>query len=154
MPSRRYTPADRPLCLDVFDSNVPRYFTDLERAEFEHFLDALPGPYLVLVDEAGAVVACGGFAIRAEAGVADLCWGMVHGRRHAEGLGRTLTELRIEEAAADPSVHTLALNTSQLTTGFYERFGFEVTKVTPDGYGPGLDRYDMSRRVDEDGMGR
>jgi len=153
MHSRRYASPDRPGCLGVFDSNVPRYFTDRERTDFELFLDALPGPYLVLVDEAGAVVACGGYAIRPEAGVADLCWGMVHGQRHGNGLGRILTELRIEEAAADPSVHTLELNTSQLTTGFYERLGFEITKVTPDAYGPGMDRCDMCRLVDQDGDG-
>ena len=154
MSSRPYTSADRSSCLALFDSNVPRYFADSERAEFEHFLDELPGPYLVLLDEGGTMLACGGYAIRAEDGVADLCWGMVDGRRHAQGLGRTLTELRISMAAADPAVGALELNTSQLTTGFYERLGFEVTKVIPDGYGPGMDRCDMSRRVDVDGGGR
>ena len=87
MRPRPYTSADRPDCLDLFDSNVPGYFVDGERAEFEHFLDELPGPYLVLVDERGAVVACGGYAIRPEDGVADLCWGMVHISRHAEVWG-------------------------------------------------------------------
>ena len=29
------------------------------------------------------------------------------------------------------------------TPRFYARFGFEPVKVTPDGFGPGIDQWDM-----------
>lgn len=49
--SRAHEPTARAACLTVFDSNVPRFFREEERPEFEAFLDALPGPYLVEIVE-------------------------------------------------------------------------------------------------------
>ena len=140
---RPYTPADLEACLAVFDTNVPRYFISKEREEFRAFLENPPGPYLVLEDEQGVIVGCGGHALGDEPGRADLCWGMVRQEKHRRGLGRRLIHARIDAAKADPAVRVIALNTSQLTTGFYERFGFRVTSTEPDGYGPGLDRCEM-----------
>lgn len=145
---RRYTPADRDACLAIFDTNVPRYFISSEREPFRAFLESLPGPYLVLTDASGAIVACGGHAANPdEPGRADLCWGMVRQDRHRRGYGRTLIHARIDAAKRDPSVRIIALNTSQHTTGFYERFGFRETAREPDGYGPGLDRCEMRLEV-------
>jgi ribosomal protein S18 acetylase RimI-like enzyme len=140
---RPYTPADLDGCLAIFETNVPRYFISKERDAFRAFLEELPGPYIVLEDEQSRIVACGGHAMSDEPGRADLCWGMVRQEKHRKGFGRTLIHARIDAAKADPAVRVIALNTSQLTTGFYERFGFRVTSTEPDGYGPGLDRCEM-----------
>src|SRR5690606_14882619 len=61
--ARSYSPADRSTCLGIFDSNVPDSFSASERADFEAFLDSLPGPYFVVEDESGRAVACGGYAV-------------------------------------------------------------------------------------------
>ena len=140
---RPYTPADRAACLAVFDGNVPAYFVSEERRAFADFLDDLPGPYLVVEDEGGAVVGCGGYAVVPETRTADLCWGMVALHRHGTGLGRLLLDARLEAIRADPRAGAVALNTSQHTRGFYERRGFVTGRVVPDGYAPGLDRCDM-----------
>jgi ubiquinone/menaquinone biosynthesis C-methylase UbiE len=73
---RNFAPADLSACLAIFDSNVPEFFVPAERAAFASFLAALPGPYLV-VQQAGEVVACGGYAVEPGTATADLCWGMV-----------------------------------------------------------------------------
>jgi ribosomal protein S18 acetylase RimI-like enzyme len=140
---RDYTPADREACLDLFDSNVPRFFVPAERAEYAAFLDALPGPYIVLVEEDGRIVGCGGHAVTPGTGVADLCWGMVEQTLHGTGLGRRLTLERLARVRADPAARAVALSTSQHTTGFYERLGFIITRVVKDGFAPGLDQCDM-----------
>lgn len=140
---RDYTTADRSACLTVFDSNVPGFFVPPEREEFAAFLDALPGQYLVVEDDAGRVLGCGGYAVRPGTATADLCWGMVRRERHGTGLGRLLLEARLERARADAPLEVVALDTSQHTLGFYERRGFRTERVTPDGYAPGLDRCDM-----------
>lgn len=127
----------------MFDSNVPGYFVPEERAGLADFLEALPGPYLVLVDADGRIVACGGYAWVPAEGRADLCWGMVRQELHRTGLGRALTEHRLRAAAADPAVRVIALNTSQHTAGFYERFGFRTVEVVRDGYAAGLHRHEM-----------
>lgn len=140
---REYTAADRGACLSVFDSNVPRFFVTDERAPFAAFLDALPGPYLVLEDEDGAVVGCGGYAVTPGTATVNLCWGMVRQEHHGTGLGKLLTVARLERIRADAAIEAVGLDTSQHTVGFYQRLGFRTERVTPDGYAPGLDRCDM-----------
>ena len=144
---RDYRPGDLPGCLAVFDSSVPRFFTAGERDEYAAFLAALPGPYLVLEEDDGRLLACGGYAFVPDEARADLCWGMVLAELHGTGLGRKLTEARLARAIADPLVRVVALNTSQLTTGFYERLGFRTIEVIPDGIAPGLDRCEMRLAV-------
>lgn len=141
---RPFEVEDRPACLDLFDSNVPRYFLPQERAEFAAFLDALPGPYVVLEDGSARVLGCGGYALADGGRRADLCWGMVHGDHHRRGLGRRLAHHRISKARSHPGVEKVVLRTSQLTTGFYRSMGFETVAVDPDGFGPGLDEHEMS----------
>lgn len=140
---RAYRHADLVACLAVFETNVPGFFREHEREEYMRFLEALPGPYLVLENDQGEIVAAGGYAVVEEEERADLCWGMVRADLQGRGLGRVLTERRISEAVADPMVKSLAINTSQHTRGFYERFGFRLLEVVPDGYAPGLDRCEM-----------
>src|SRR5262249_16430803 len=69
---RTYPPDDRTACLAIFDSNAERYFSPDDRAAFEHFLDAPPGFFGVLCDDAGTVVACGGIGVRDEGRTAVL----------------------------------------------------------------------------------
>lgn len=147
--SRPYRPADRDACLALFDSNVPRFFDMSEREGFAGYLDdtAAASSYLV-IERDGAIAGCGGHAIEPDGVSAALCWGMVAGSLHGEGLGRYLTEARLAAAQADPGITRVILNTSQHTQGFYARFGFETEKVTPDGFAPGIDRWDMVLRLD------
>jgi predicted N-acetyltransferase YhbS len=124
-------------------SNTPDFFADEELADFEGFLADIPGTYLAVLDEAGEVVACGGFDVDGE-GVAVLTWGMVRRDLHRAGIGSRLLGERLDRIAADPRARRVRLDTSQHSRPFFERFGFEVTGHTPDGYAPGLDRYDMA----------
>ena len=129
-------------CLAVFSSNVPEFFLESERGEFAAFLSDLPGPYLTL-RSSSSIVGCGGYALRKEDGVADLCWGMIDSALHGRGLGRLLTQARLDLALQDPRIRRVALSTSQKTVGFYERLGFRVESMERDGFGPGLHRCAM-----------
>lgn len=140
---RPYRSADRGGCLDVFESNIPRWFRRHERTEFADFLDDLPGPYLVIEADGGPVVACGGWARRSGSDTVDLCWDMVARSLHGEGFGRWLVEERLARIRSDRTVRAVSLCTSQHTTGFYEGFGFVTLSVVADGFAPGLDRCEM-----------
>ena len=139
---RPYAASDRDACLALFDGNTPRFFDPSERAGFAAWLEASTQPYLV-IERSGRIVACGGHALEACGTVASLCWGMVAQDVHGQGLGRALTQARLDAIRAMPQVARVTMNTSQHTQQFYARFGFEPVKVTPDGFGPGIDQWDM-----------
>ena len=139
---RPYQASDRDACLALFDGNTPRFFDPSERADFAAWLDTSTHPYLVILRD-GRIVACGGHALEAGGSVASLCWGMVAQDVHGQGLGRALTQARLDAIRTMPQVARVTMNTSQHTQGFYARFGFVGVKVTPHGIGPGLDQWDM-----------
>jgi N-acetylglutamate synthase-like GNAT family acetyltransferase len=142
--ARPYQTTDKPGCLAVFDSNVPDYFLPAEREGFAHFLDRMGCDLSYqVIERDGRIAGCGGHAVEPDGVTASLCWGMIDNALHRQGLGRLLTQARIEAARGTPGVTRLRLDTSQHTSAFYARFGFETVTVTPDGYGDGLDRCEM-----------
>lgn len=145
---RPWRPEDRALGLALFDSNAPRAFAEVEKADFLAFLDDLPGPYFVLESADGEALGCGGYAGEDKASVAALCWGMVRGDLHGRRLGERLLIERLTRIAADPVFETVDIETSQHSCGFFARYGFVETACQPDGFAPGIDRVDMTLRLD------
>lgn len=154
MDLRPYLPTDRDACLSLFDSNMPRFFAEPERAQFETFLASPDCSYFVMEHEERAV-GCGGYAIHAAEKSASLVWGMVRGDSHRMGLGRFLLLYRLREigkAGANGrdvkgDIEMVRLDTSQHAAPFYTSQGFKVAGVVADGYGPGLDRIEMVKRM-------
>ena len=144
---RAYTPEDKAACLAIFDGNAAKFFADHERAEFATFLDEDADLYFVMEHDTG-VIACGGFFVIPNTPVAILTWGMVAREQHAWGIGRLLLLTRLQRLCEDPSVAVVKLQTSQHTCGFFEKVGFKTEKITENGYGAGLDRYDMTLVLD------
>ncbi|MEE4895386.1 GNAT family N-acetyltransferase [Pseudomonas alliivorans] len=140
---RPYLPADRDVCLEIFDSNTPRFFDPSERDKFARFLLDPVGSYFVL-ERDGEVLACGGYLMLADPAMAELTWGMVAGNQHGNGLGRFLTLARLELMRPLPSVTHAYSNTSQLVQGFYSGLGFSVTRLRRDGHGKGIDSVEMT----------
>jgi hypothetical protein len=147
MRCRRYRPGDRHSCAGLFDSNIPDSFAPHEREPFLSFLDGGAGTYLVVEDHVGTVIGCGGIAQRGPA--VDLCWGIVGRRYHRRGVGRFLLRVRLAMAASIAGVTEVQMNTSHETAPFFEREGFETTKVTPDFFRVGLHKHDMRLELTE-----
>lgn len=144
---RRYQPSDRDACQRLFDSNTPASFVPHEREEFLSFVDRRVGTYLVIEDDTGAVVACGGVASRGSE--AALCWGMADSRLHQRGIGRFLLRVRLAAAVKLSGITEVAMNTSHQTAGFFAREGFETLRVTLDFFRPGLHKHDMRLLLDD-----
>lgn len=96
-----------------------------------------------MLETGDEIIACGGLQVLETTKSAFLSWGIVAQPYHGRGVGRILTEARLSLARQTAGITTVTLNTSQHTRGFYEKFGFVPVKITPDSYGPGLDRWDM-----------
>lgn len=145
---RTYGAADRRACLALFDGNVPRFFSVAERQDFMSFLDEeVAACSYQVIERSNRVIACGGYTVDMQSETACLCWGMVARELHGTGVGSVLTAVRLRAARSTPGVTQVRIDTSQHTQGFYRRFGFTADKIVPDGYGPGLDRWDMLLRL-------
>jgi hypothetical protein len=141
---RPYHSTDFDACLRIFQSNVPTYFAESERAEFVSFLGSAEGEYLV-VESGGAVVACGGSCVLNSVG--RLCWGMVELSQHRASIGSALLARRLADLfSRAPQVDEVSIDTSQRSSAFFERFGFRTQQVTADGFGQGLDCVAMTLR--------
>ena len=129
-------------CVDIIESNTPKYILHIEHLAFKNYLLKKNKTYFVLFNGFN-LVACGGYGINDSQTKADLSWGLVHRKHHSQGIGSYLLRFRIENIKKKyPSVN-IHLDTSQHTYKFFERFGFKVRKISKDGYGEGLDMYDM-----------
>jgi len=152
---RSYTPQDRDACLAVLRSNVPEHFVAADEDALGRFLDALPGPYFVVEEPDGFIVACGGITEEDDPAVASLCWGIVDATRHRAGIGSALLDHRLAMFLPEhPNVKCLRVNTTQKVQGFFERHGFRVTAIHPRAYGHDLDRVRMERRLSVATAGR
>lgn len=150
MPTLRpYVPTDKEACLIAFKSNVPVFFTECEITDFSNFLDSLPRRfaensthyYVIVVDD--QVIGAGGFGDKDNTDVLSLAWGLVHNDFHKKGYGEVLLKHRLAEFQRLYPSKSLVLDTTQHSYGFFEKYGFEVTKFTPDFYEEGMHRYDM-----------
>jgi L-amino acid N-acyltransferase YncA len=138
MEIRSYTPADLESVVAIFRSNIPKYFSDSEEPGLRNFLaDARSEEYFVAGTD-GEIVGAGGVALNEDETV-SLCWGMIRSDHLGTGLGKKLTQFRIDAAREKYGELPLVISTSQHTQGFYEKLGFRLTGHTPDGYGPGID---------------
>ena len=141
---RPYTPADLAGCLALFDSNVPTFFAQSERADYQAFLQDPQdrGEYFVL-ERGGELAACGGVFVKA-GGEAGLSWGMVRGDLHGQRLGAALVAYRLGWLREHrPGVREARIETSQHTEGYYARHGFLTVSRTPDGFAPGMDQIEI-----------
>ena len=149
---RVYGPTYKDACIEAFRSNVPDFFTNDEVGDFERFLDRVDTAqadertyfYVVIVDD--KVVGCGGFGDKDNTGEISLAWGLIHRDYHKMNYGRSLLKYRLSEIDRIYPKQPVFIDTTQFSYGFFEKYGFEVLKITPDHYAVGMHRYDMVRR--------
>lgn len=138
---RNYAADDLNAVIEIFRSNIPKYFVPAEEPGLREFLSNHVENYYVL-ECGGEVVAAGGIALNDDDTV-SLCWGMVHNDRLGTGLGKALTEYRIARSHEIFGEKPLVIVTSQHTEGFYRKYGFVTVEHTPDGFAPGIDIHKM-----------
>ena len=130
-------------CLSILRSNTPEFIDKSEETLYVDFLSRTDIVYFVLF-ESNELIACGGYGYDSKKDNVTLCWGLVHNQFHKMGFGTHLLQYRLKYIMRSYPNTNIVLDTSQKTYKFYERFNFKVDKITPDFYGKGLDRYDMS----------
>ncbi len=142
---RAYELADAAACLALFDANTPPYFDPSERPLFEAFLANPEGRYFVLEHD-GGVAGCGGYR-PFENGQAVFTWGMVSPDYHGAGLGRKLTEYRLDAIAAEGRYTGVRVHTSPMIEPFFNHMGFASLRTRKDGFALGMDKVYMEKTV-------
>jgi ribosomal-protein-alanine N-acetyltransferase len=158
---REYKAGDKEKCIEVFQSNYPKFFDKAELDMFKTWLvhQASEKPiyisptyktsekdaYYIIENDEGNLVGCAGFYIVKDLNEARLAWGMIHADFHKKGFGTALYHYRIKAIKKDWPDHVITLGTSQHTYPFYEKMGMKVTASIKSGYGADLDRYDMTQ---------
>ncbi len=142
MKMRAFETTDLEAVVGVFRSNIPKYFGPGEEPGLREFLTESSGNYFVCtIDD--EIVGAGGFAANSNGATVSLCWGMVRKDHLGTGLGKRLTKYRIAMAREMFDDLPIVISTSQHTQGFYEKFGFFLTRHEPDGFGLGIDICEM-----------
>jgi len=146
-----YTPMDEKECLLVFDSNVPFSFAPQEKETFQSFLEKLAPPfsYFVVRDNNEKIIACGGIRLRLSEHSAWLRWDMVAKEFHNQKIGTFLALSRLHRICQLPEIQMANLCTSQHSYQFYEKIGFSVQRIVPDGIVSGMDEYFMELKLDD-----
>ena len=143
---RRYTENDEEGVISVFRSNIPKYFSEEEESGLRNFLADVRSVEYFVIENAGEIVGAGGIALNEDETV-SLCWGMVRNDFIGKGLGKRLTEFRINLSREKFGSLSIVISTSQHTQGFYEKFGFKLTERIPNGFAPGIDNCKMSLKL-------
>jgi ribosomal-protein-alanine N-acetyltransferase len=146
---RAYQISDKQACLEAFESNVPKYFTQAEIADYDKFLEMIPIKveanktfYYVVVFE-NKVIGCGGFGDKDNSDIITLAWGLIHQNFHKKGIGKVLLDYRLDQIKEKFPNQPVYIDTTQYSYGFFEKYGFETIKITNNFYEKGLHRYDM-----------
>ena len=129
--------------LNLFRSNTPKFFDPSEENLFKNYLMKDTINYYLFFNQSDILVSAGGYEYEKKSNIITLTWGMVDKKFHNQGYGTYITEYRLKKIITEFPNTNVALNTSQHTFRFYEKFGFEVITVKKNGYGNGLDKYDM-----------
>ncbi len=140
---RSYGAEDLESVIEIFRSNIPKYFRPVEEAGLREYLAANPDEYFVMLlgDD---VIGCGGIGLNpGDDPTVSLCWGMVRNDHLGRGFGKQLTTMRIQKAREVYGPLPLVTSTSQHTSGFYERYGFRIVEHIVDGFAPGIDKCNM-----------
>lgn len=137
-----YKVAHKEACLGLLRANTPTAFDPSEMQDFRDFLDSPHGPYFVMMKD-GCMMGCGGYYIDPEERSAGLCWGMIDPAYHGQGFGQHLLEQRLTAIRRTGAADHVLIDTSQISEGFFAKFGFRVTTRTPKGIGPELDEVSM-----------
>lgn len=136
---RAFETDDAIVCLELFDANCPDYFAVNERDDYREFLATNGVGYQVCEWDREVV---GAYGLFDEDGALRLNWILIHPRFHGKGIGASIMN-RILIEAGRSSIGLVRIAASHKSAPFFAKFGAVRLRVTPDGWGPGMNRVDM-----------
>lgn len=142
MEIRPYTENDKDSVIDLFRANTPDFFDLSEEKDLRDYLETEVADYFV-VEENDELIGAGGINYFLQERTARISWDIVKPNSQGKGIGKKLTEHRINYLKNNNKVDLIVVRTSQHVFKFYEKMGFRLIKVEKDFWAKGFDLYLM-----------
>jgi N-acetylglutamate synthase-like GNAT family acetyltransferase len=145
MTIRPYSPSDNESIITLLRLNTPEYFAPEEEADLRDYFVNHIDRYFV-VEDSGNIIGCGGINFSEDRKKAVLSWDIIHPNYQGKGVGRFLTQHRLDTINQMDGIENISVRTSQLVYKFYEKFGFELKETVKDFWAEGIDMYRMEMK--------
>ena len=142
---RNYTKKDKSTLIELLRQNTPEYFDPSEEIEFINYLDHEVEDYFVYELDF-KIIGAGGINYFLEEKSARISWDMVDSKSQGKGIGKKLTQHRINHLKRNTEVAIIRVRTSQHAYKFYEKMGFELEKIEKEYWAKNFDLYLMQMR--------
>jgi len=144
---RKYKKEDQEKLLYLLRLNTPKYFAAAEEEEFIDYLDQEAEHYFV-VEKENKIVGTGGYNLGFDNGkTARISWDIIHPDFQGQGIGKELTQYRIDRIKEHSQVNKIVVRTSQLVFKFYEKNGFKLERIEKDFWAKDFDLYFMTMEI-------
>lgn len=139
---REYKHNDKSKIIELLRQNTPEYFDASEENDFENYLNNEIEDYFVY-EVNSKIIGAGGINYFPEERLARISWDMIDPKSQGNGIGKKLTQYRINHLNGNPNIDLIIVRTTQLVYKFYEKMGFELEKVEKDFWAKNFDLYQM-----------
>ena len=140
---RAYSESDKPEVIKLLQLNTPEYFDPSEEIDFIDYLDNEIEDYFVVLRKS-KIVGAGGINYFPDEYTSRISWDMIHPEYQGKGVGKELTQYRINLIkASSKNIKLIVVRTSQLTFKFYQKMGFRLDKIEKDFWAKDFDLYQM-----------
>ena len=139
---REYSYEDKSKVIELLRKNTPKYFDASEENDFEYYLENEVEDYYVF-EENSEIIGAGGINYFTEQKLARISWDIINPKSQGNGIGKKLTQYRVNHLNRNPNIESIIVRTTQLVFKFYEKMGFELEKVEKDFWAKDFDLYQM-----------
>ena len=135
---RSFYNVDLEQLIEVLQLNIPQNFAPSELSDFKSYIRNHQETYFVLEKDKNLV---GGFGYEVldVPSIVAIKWIFTHPSHKGTGLGRKAVEYCLQLFRNKKEIHTVMVDTSQLASEFFEKFGFTVILTEKNHWGEGLD---------------
>jgi ribosomal protein S18 acetylase RimI-like enzyme len=144
MKIRPYISTDKSAVIELLQLNTPTFFDKSEQKDLEHYLNNEIEDYFV-IEYNNAIIGAGGINYFLSENKARIAWDFIHPNHQGKGIGRLLTQHRLNHLMSYPEVHNIIVRTSQHVYKFYEKLNFKIVIVKPNFWAVGYDLYEMEQ---------
>ncbi len=141
---RAYSNKDDSKLVELVRKNTPTYFDPSEEIDFKNYLRKELEDYFVY-EQNFEIIGAGGINYFPKEKLARISWDIVEPKCQGKGIGKELTQYRLNHLSRNKNIDSIVVRTTQLTYQFYEKMGFELEKVEKDFWAKNFDLYQMRK---------